>query len=59
MSVQIFASDLLLELSVEEQQLLSGGQWKDEKWKDDDKWKDDKKYRYYCDYCYKCYKRDY
>ncbi len=56
MSGQIIASGLLVELSTEEQQLLSGGQYGGYEDKDKDKDRDRDRDRYKCRYCYDCYR---
>ncbi|BAY69389.1 hypothetical protein ACN23B_18900 [Anabaena sp. FACHB-709] len=55
MSNQIFVSDLLMDLSAEEQQFLAGGQdRRDEEFQRDRGDRGDRRNRYFCRYCYDC-----
>ncbi|WP_414754342.1 hypothetical protein [Anabaena sp. CCY 9910] len=54
MSNQLFASDLLIDLSAEEQQFLAGGQDRRDEEFQRDRDRGDRRNRYSCRYCYDC-----
>ncbi|MBD2253548.1 hypothetical protein [Nostoc parmelioides] len=55
MSTQTFATDLLIDLSVEEQQFLAGGQdRRDEEFRGERGDRGERRNRYFCRYCYDC-----